>query len=409
MQKKLTKFSSWTFIFMLILSSTFAQETVPEWKQFRGNNRDGISPEKGLLTEWPEDGPELVWRKKITDSFSELAISEGIIYTTSGDTLTKPGSEYIGAYKVENGEEIWKTKIDSIFVDPDNWGNGPRSTPYVDDEMVYVQSSWGKMVAVDKKNGKVKWEVSFMQDFGTLMPRWGYSISLAVVNDVVLTYGAGKENFAYVALDKNTGKVLWTKGTGAEAYTSPSVVNIDGKTNIVFMNDTMMYSFNEKGEELWSHRMAMWAGNAMPTFIEPNKFFVSRVSRVGSFLMEINGNETKEIWTNPTMQANWSSSVHKDGYVYGFSKGKIVCISLEDGSMKWSMRGYGKGSLVLVDDLLIAISERGIMKLVEANPEAYTVKGSFQPIKGKTWTAPSIYDGKVFLRGMEEMVVYKIK
>lgn len=393
---------------LLIDFSIYGQ--VKNWHQFRGYNRDGISEETGLLNEWPETGPELLWKQKITDSFSGIVIVDNIIYTNSSDTVNLPGSEILAAYKVETGEQIWATEFDSVFIDPDGWGNGPRSTPYVDEETVYVQSSFAKLAAVNKADGKLKWTVDFMKEFGTVRPRWGYSSTLSIVNDVIFAYAAGNEGNAYVGIDKKTGKVLWSKGKGwTECYTSPKVVEIDGVTNIVFINDTMIVSLDKNGQELWSFKTPTYAGNAMLTFIPPNKFFVSRVSRVGSYLVEVNGTEVKEIWQNPTLQENWNSPIYYKGYIYGFSKGKLMCISLEDGNATWAQRGYGKGSAIIVDDKIFALTERGVLNMVETNPEMYIEKASFQALDGKSWTAPTFYDGKLFLRNQQEMAAYKLK
>jgi len=410
MQKKMKQFSFWLFILIVAQVSISAQEPAHDWNQFRGSDRNGIYPEKGLLTEWPENGPELLWKKKITDSFSEVVISDNILFTCCSDTLESPGSEYVAAYKIENGEEIWKTRIDSIFIDPDGWGNGPRSTPYVDENLVFAQSSFGKLIAVDKLTGELKWQLDFMKEFGTIRPRWGYARTISIVGDIIFAFTGGTEGKAFAGINKKTGKVVWTTGKGDfESYSSPLVVNIDGATNIVMAHDTMLTSLNEKGEVLWTYRMPTVAGNSMPVFVEPNKFFVSRVSRVGSFLIEVNGKEAKPVWDNPTMQCNWSTPVYYNGYIYGFGKSSLQCISIEDGNAIWSKRGYGKGSAILVDGKLIAITERGTMNLVEATPEAYIEKGSFLAIDGKSWTAPSFYDGKVFLRNLTEMVAYKLK
>lgn len=396
-------------IFSFSFVSILIAQDANEWTQFRGNDRNGISHEKELLNEWPETGLELIWKQKIGDGFSEICISNNVMYTLSSDTLVEPWSEYVGAYNMETGEQIWRTIIDSIFIDPDGWGNGPRTTPAIDDEYLYSYSSYGKLVAVAKADGKVKWTVDFMKEFGSRFPRWGFSNSPLLIDEVIITEAAATEERGFVGIDKNTGKTLWTKGIASTTYNSPALVTMDGKKQVVFVNDTMLYSFDKNGEILWTHRMPMRGGTSMVVYIEPNKFFVSTMGTIGSFLMEVNGTETKEAWTNTAMQNHWSSSVYFDGHVYGFSKAKLQCISLEDGNEKWSKRGFGKGSLIFADGKLLVLSERGMLKLIEANPEMYVEKGSFQALDGKSWTAPSLVNGIVYLRNLTEMAAYKIK
>jgi outer membrane protein assembly factor BamB len=90
------------------------------------------------------------------------------------------------------------------------------------------------------------------------------------------------------------------------------------------------------------------------------------------------------------------------------SKTKLVCISAETGEMKWGQRGFGKGSLIISGKKLIVLSDQGLVSLVEASPEKFTKIGSFQVLKGKSWTAPTFADGKLFVRNLSKMSCYKL-
>ena len=407
------KFLSYYCIFAVVLLFQTpllnAQES-NDWVQFRGNSRNGFSPETELLNTWPESGPELVFKKKIGCGFSELLVLKDKLYTMVGDNMNGTDSEYIASFDANTGEQLWKTKVDSIFIDPDDWGNGARVTPTVDEKYIYSVSSFGKLTANSVEDGKAIWMVDFVKEFGSTIPRWAFSSSPILVDNMLIVAVGGADNKTFVAFNKENGEVVWIKGNGrSEEYSSPVIAEIEGQEQIVFINDTMYYSFDSKGNNLWSHRKTNRGGSSSPLFIAPNKFFHSHEGRVGSVIIEINNNEAKEIMVSKTMQNSWSSVCYHNGYIYGFSRGKLECISEKDGALMWAKRGFGKGNLVVVDNKLVVLSDRGLLILVDTNPKEYTELDSHQAIEGKSWTALTIANGRVYIRNLTAMASYKLK
>jgi outer membrane protein assembly factor BamB len=117
----------------------------------------------------------------------------------------------------------------------------------------------------------------------------------------------------------------------------------------------------------------------------------------------------REVWANRLMKNHFSSSVLHDGHIYGFDNATLKCIDAATGDQKWVQRGFGKGSLILADGLLYVLSDRSVLSLVEASPSGYVEKGKLQALEGKTWTAPTLSRGKLFLRDEDEMVVLDVK
>ncbi len=405
--KRIQLCSQKAVFFVLFSIMMFAQlQAQNDWNQFRGSQRNGVLTEANLPDAIPKSGPELLWTQEVGEGFPEVIFADDILYLFSSDSLDG-GYEYVAALKPDSGEELWKTKVDSMWFEPDGWGHGPRSTPVVDKKNIYCLSGYGKFSALSKANGKVQWTVNLPEEYGSTTPRWGFSSSPLVVEDVVILETGGTENRAFTAYNKKNGKVKWSKGKGKASYNSPILAKINNQTQIIFAIDTLLYAFNPKGEELWAYRMPLSGPMAMPVFIAPNKIFVSSVSRTGSFIVELDNNQPTEILSSTTMQNNWSSSCYRDGYLYGFSKAKLQCVSTETGEMTWGKRGFGKGSLIMVDDKLLVLSDRGKLIVVEATPKAYNEVGSFQALEGKSWTAPSYYNGKLFVRNLTQMSCYK--
>jgi len=409
MNKKTICFCLFAIFMFLQMPFTFSQQSEStSWNQFRGSNRSGVSPENALPDILPESGPELLWKKEIGSGFSEITISGDRIYTMlSEETDSISGSEYIAAFDAKTGNAIWRTKVDSLFFD--TFGNGPRSTPAIGEDNIYSFSSYGKLTANSKEDGKTIWQVGFISEFGSTLPQWAFSSSPVLVDNTLIIEAGGTDSRAFIGFDKNSGKVLWTKGSGISSYNSPVVAEIDGKTNIIFANQTTLYSFNSIGDTLWTYNMTMNGPMAMPVVFDSNKIFISTVRSAGFSIVEVNNNTVKELINSGTMKNDFSSSLYYDGCIYGFNVAALQCISARTGEKKWTKRGFGKGSLILVDDKLLVLSDKGKLIQVKATPEAYTEQGSFQAIDGKSWTAPSFAEGKLYVRNLTEMACYIFK
>lgn len=378
-----------------------------EWTQYRGNNRDGKSQPSKITGNWPETGPKLAWKKKIGNGFSEVIISGNQCFTMYSEEIdSTEGYEYAVCYNIENGEELWKTKLDTIFIDVDGWGNGPRATTTVDDDKLYCISACGKLAAISKENGEISWEKNFQEEYKSSVPRWGFSNSPIIVDSMLITEAGGKDGKAFVAINKKNGETLWAKGNGGSTYCSPIVADIDGKQQIIFANGSTMYSFNTKGDTNWTFKMPLRSPTALPLLFNKNKIFVSSVSATGGFVVEVKDGKPAQIMKSNSMKNHWSTSSFHDGHFYGFNVASLRCITADSGQVKWSKRGLGKGSLIMVNDKLLILTDKGKIVLAEASPEGYKEINSFQAIEGRSWTAPSFANGRVFVRNHEEIACY---
>ncbi|MBT3751269.1 MAG: PQQ-binding-like beta-propeller repeat protein [Bacteroidetes bacterium] len=377
------------------------------WEQFRGNNRNGASIETNINEEWLSNSPELVWKKSIGSGFSELLVSNGKVFTMTGEkTDSLKGLEFMVAYDAKTSEEVWKTYVDSMMIEPDGSGDGPRPTPAIDEKAIYCLSSHGKLRALSLDDGEILWTVDFLKKFDN-KPGWNYTTSPILYNDGLFIEVGGTESRGFASFDKDTGEVLWVNGEGRPSYCSPTIAAIDGGIHVIFANGTQLMSFDKTGNELWSYSMPIQSPTATPLFIAPNKIFMS--SNAGCFMIKIENNEATEVFDSKSMRNTFSTSCYFNDHIYGISRGgALKCISASDGESKWSQRGFGLGSLIRVGNKLLALSDKGVVKLVEAVPEAYTEKVSFQAIEGKSYTAPSFANGKLYLRNLTEMVSYKL-
>jgi outer membrane protein assembly factor BamB len=388
-----------------------ARSSSTDWPQFRGVNRDGVSAEKGLLDAWPESGPKEVWRVALGDGYSGISIVADRLYTMYSAESDGEATEFAAAFDVETGKELWRTAVGKTYVNM--FGDGPRSTPTVDGEQVFVLGSYGDLAALSTADGSEQWTVSLTESFDSKVPTFGFSTSTLVDGGQLIVEGGGKEGNSYVALDKKTGEVRWTFGDGPDepSYNSALLFKTADQTCYVYIVGDKLRCVDKSGSEIWSHPWTVpGETHAMPVFVAPNRIFASGAEGVGATMFEINGkSEVEELWKSRFMRNHFSSSVHRGAHIYGFDNATLRTISVEDGETAWAKRGFGKGSLIAADGHLLVLSDQGRLVLVEATPDEYRESGSVQALEGRCWTAPTLANGMLYLRNHEEMVRYDLR
>lgn len=392
-----------------------AAGSATDWPQFRGVNRDGTSVEKGLLQSWPESGPREVWRRSLGKGFSGIAVVGDRGYTMYAADHDGEPTEFAAAFDVKTGDELWRVAIDKRY--EDSFGDGPRSTPTVDGKTVYVLGSYGTLSALSTDDGSTRWTMSLTEEFGSSVPHFGFSSSTLVDDDQLIVEGGGPDGKAYAAIDKKTGEVKWTSGNPPKSgpgYSSAIAVKMGGKRRYVYVLGDKMMCIDDNGDEVWSHPWPFpGETHAMPIFIAPDKIYASGAEGVGAQLVSVSekgGHATVEqVWNTRLMKNHFSSSVVHDGVIYGFDNATLRAISVDDGETIWAKRGFGKGSLIYADGHLVVLSDKGVLALVETGSGAYAEKGRVQALEGRCWTAPTLADGKLYLRNHDEIVSYDLK
>lgn len=395
-----------------------------DWPTWRGPARDGLSPDKGLLKEWPEGGPKLLWSfDKAGKGYSSPSIAGGKIYLTG----SRRGKAEIICIDAAKGKELWATPIGE---DPEKgyntgWGSGPRGAPTVSDGMVYAMSANGELTCLSADKGSRKWSKDLVADFGGKVPDWGYSESPLVDGDQLVVTPGGKDG-AIVAFDKKSGKELWrSKGLEDNAqYSSLVAADVKGKRQYIqlFMN-TLAGVDAKSGEVLWTSKWPEGRTAVIPTPIyEDGKVYITSGYGGGSKLVKIDGAEAEELWKNKVMKNHHGGVVLVDGYLYGFSDGGgLVCQDFKTGEEKWNQKGEGiqKGAVHYADGMLYCMDEeQGSVFLAEATPDGFKEKGRF-PMPGKTklrdgtqgkvWTHPVVIGGKLYLRDQDLLFCFDVK
>src|SRR5512139_309589 len=255
-----------------------------DWPQFRGPNRDGHSSEKGLLKEWPKEGPRLLWQvNDLGRGYATPSVAGGRIYLMGNRGLE---DEFVSALDVKDGKKIWSTRI-GVVGNPNQQPNFPaaRSTPTVDGAVLYALGSNGDLVCLEAATGKVRWQKSLRADFGGLAPTWAYAESPLVDGDVVACVPGGKEA-TIVALNKRNGEVIWKSAVpgGDMAGYASLVIDYTGgvKQYIAYTANGLVGVDAKTGRFLWRYERTKGSmGMSIQTPVARDGYVYSGASRVG--------------------------------------------------------------------------------------------------------------------------------
>jgi outer membrane protein assembly factor BamB len=376
-----------------------------DWPQFRGPNRDGVSAEPGVLAAWPAGGPKVLWKVPLGEGYSQIAAVKGRLFTLYG----QGNDENAAAFDAATGKQLWRVRLDRKY--ENGMGNGPRSTPTVDGGTVYVLSASGRLAALEAASGRTIWEHDLRADYGAQPPTWGVASSPLVEGNLLLVSVGGSGNRSIIAFDKTNGKPVWGSQNDIAGYAAPIAITVRGVRQVIFFTGDALVSLAPKdGHLLWQAPWKTdWNVNAStPVFFPPDKLFVSSGYDTGAALFQIrvagNGVSALEVWRSREMKNQFSSSLLHNGILYGFDNATFKAMDAATGQERWKQRGLGHGSLILAGGRLVVLSDRGRLALVEATPQEYRELGSAQVLEGKCWTAPSLADGRLYLRNEEQLV-----
>ncbi len=391
-----------------------------DWPQWRGPDRNDVSKETGLLREWPKEGPKLLWTfREAGVGFSGVAIVGDRLYTLGA----LQGSETVYAIDLKTHKRVWSAEVGPLFTN--GWGDGPRSTPTVDGDRIYVLGGQGNLLCVTADKGEKLWMKSLKKDLdGAQMSGWGYTESpLVDGKQVVVTPGGKKGTIA--ALEKMTGEILWQSKefTDPAGYSSLVPTEIGGVRQYVQMTGVSVGAVSAKdGALLWRFERKSPTAAVPTPIVADGAVFATSGYGAGCALLKIAsaGNHFKaaEDYANKDMSNHHGGVLKVGDYLYGYSdKGGWLCMEFKTGKVVWSDRTLGKGSITYADGHLYCYAEGdGTVALVEANPAGRKEKGRFKipeqtklPRKsGKIWTHPVVSNGKLYLRDQDLIFCYDV-
>lgn len=398
-----------TVLFTLVFAGLTAHAS--DWPQWRGPDRNGHAGSAVSLQSLPKELQPL-WKVAVGGGHSAPVVAGNkVVYLDENGT-----HEVAHVLDAATGKELWKVDYADRF--QDEWGAGPRATPIIDGDRLYVQSCNGEFRCLSLANGKTIWQTSFEKDFGVKFlgnkanegtaTRRGNNGSGVIDGSRVIVPVGGTKGASLVCFDKLTGKVLWQSGDDEAAYSSFMMATLGGVRQVLaFTAEAVLGADVESGKILWRVPLKTNAKRHAASPVVAGNQIIVNSHTFGLLAIRVEkdsgGFKATEAWTNKDLKINLATPVLADGHLYCQGANKdYVCVDATTGALKWSQAGFGLGrkdyaSTIVLGKNLLALTEDGTLLLLAASAEKYTELGRIQ-VCGNTWSHPAFANGKLYVR-----------
>ncbi len=386
-----------------LVSIAFADD----WPLWRGPNQDGIAPDTGINRDWNNNPPEKLWQVPLSDEgFAGPSVADGKVFI-----IDHEGDEdVVRAIDIETGEDIWEYRYPDL--ERADYGFS-RSTPVYDEGRLYTISYLGRVICFDAESGDLIWSISMPEDLGGRRPQWGYAMSALIDGDRLILVPGGPQT-GVAALNKLNGEVIWTGGSGEiPGYATPVRATIhDVEQYVVFTGKSLIGVRADDGELLWR---VPWETahdvNAATPIVEGTHVFITSGYGRGSAVIEVEPDSAHILREIDGMSAQFNTPVFFGNYLFGPTNPNLVCLDPRNGEVMWAQRGFGRGGVVVVGDVIIALSgNTGELAMIEATAQEYNELGRFTPLGGNhSWTAPIVAHGRLIVRNKEALACFDLR
>ncbi len=389
-----------------------------------------------------------MWQVSLGTGYSSPVTSEGRLFQFDRHAH----SARLRAVESETGKPLWQFEYPSDYVDSFGYDNGPRASPVVDGDRVYTFGAEGMLHCVDSRSGKPLWKVDTMAEFGVVKNFFGVGSTPVVFEDLLIVQVGGSpaeaaqaapgaldqvqpNGTAVVAFDKLTGKVKYKLGDELASYSSPAITELGGRPWCFVFARGGLLGFDPGRGSVDFHfpwrASILESVNASNPVIVGDEVFISETYGPGSALLHFRPGKYDVVWSDAakrrdkSMQAHWSTAVHREGYLYGSSgrhdsNAELRCIELATGKVQWSEPNLTRTTLLYVDGHFVSLGENGTLRLIKVSPEKYQEvaqvtlaekEGQFGPaplLKYPAWSPPVLSHGLLYIRGKGRLVCVEL-
>jgi outer membrane protein assembly factor BamB len=415
-----------------------------DWPRFLGPTGDGKSPETGILTDWGECGPPVVWHRELGASYGIGSVWQGRFFQFD----RYEDQACLRCLDRRTGEPLWKFEYPTDYEDLVGYNNGPRCSPVIDDGLVYLFGAEGMLYCVRAEDGSPVWNVDTAERFGVVQNFFGVGSTPVVEGHLLIVMVGGSppdcqdlgrfsldravgNGTAIVAFDKRTGAVKYAIGDELASYATPQPATIGGRRWCFAFARGGLVGFDPLRGRVdfhypWRARLRDSVNAATPVVVG-NEVFISEAYGPGSSLLRVKPGGYEVVWSDPpgrnkAMQTHWSTPIYHKGYLYGSSgrysgEAELRCIEWNTGKVTWSQPGLRLASLVYVDGHFVCLNEKGVLRLIQATPREYVQMA--QSIVRETpdgpplitppaWAAPILSHGLLYVRGDDRLVCLRL-
>ncbi|MBX9791064.1 MAG: PQQ-like beta-propeller repeat protein [Pirellulales bacterium] len=422
-----------------------------DWHCFLGPTHDSKSPERGIRTKWPADGLAIVWQRKLGTGYGSPAISRGRLFQ-----FDRVGNnERLVALASETGEKLWEFTYPSVFEDMYGYDNGPRGSPIVDDDRVYIMGAQGMLHCLNVADGRQLWRLDTMKQFGVVENFFGVGSTPLVEGELLIVPIGGSppeaqqvprgqlnlvkgNGTAIVAFDKRSGQPRYNLSDELASYASPVVATIGDRRWCFHFARGGLLGFDPATGKIDFHfpwrATVLESVNASNPVVVGDLVFVSETYGPGGALLKVRASGYDVVWSDAerrrdkALQTHWNTAIHHDGHLYASSgrhseNAELRCIELRSGRVTWSQPDLTRSSLLYVDGHFVCLTEYGELILFEATPDRFAplarvrplrsdeTESSFRPrplLEYPAWAAPVLSHGLLYVRGRDRLVCMEL-
>jgi len=394
------------------------------WPQIGGPTRDCISAETGLIQEWPEGGPKVLWTVEVGKGYAGPVVYDGEVYLL--DRVTGK-QDILRCLSLETGEELWRHTWDAKGAVPHP---GSRAQALVEEKYVFAAGPKGDLYCVDRKTHKPLWHKNVLDEYNGKLPKYGFNQTPLAYKDTLILTVFGKDA-GVVALDKETGKEVWASQPFEDLkyapYASPLLVTINGEEQVLAATFNEIASLDpDTGKFLW-HHTAGWHCKRMivtPTYLGDGRILRTGGYQAGTEMLRVEKKddgtfETSTLWKTDSCNCQIHQPLPYQGHLYILGNSNranagLMCFDMA-GSLKWKTGrspNFGRGGMILADGRIFAVdATTGKLHLIKPDPEDYQNLGNKTYLEraARPWAPLALSEGKLIIRDWHQMKCLDIR
>jgi outer membrane protein assembly factor BamB len=391
-----------------------------DWPQWRGPNRDGHADGPRFPAVWPEKPPAPLWKRYVGDGQGSPVVAGGRVFVMG----RVGGGEVYYGLDADSGKVLWRYSYKCDYVPSDeSAGKGPKSTPTVSGERVYMLGVNGRFLCFDVRGKKI-WERDLLVDFwGVAKDKWGddawrpccgCAASPLVEGDNVLLPVGGKKAGAMTAINAKTGKTAWRSPVlDRGSYSSPLVGKFAGTRQLVAFTGLRMTGLTpDGGKLLWSYDFPQDYEQTILTPILYKDMVVFGGKNADLVALKLKGKSALVAWKNSQLKAYTTTPVVFDGHALGLNmRGDLVCVNLDTGKTAWVRRGFTNnyhGSLVVAGKRVLVLTQKGELHVVAANTKRFEQEAVWKVARPPVWPALAVSGARIYIKDDRDVYCYDL-
>jgi outer membrane protein assembly factor BamB len=397
-------------LLLMLLLLTWNQAQGEDWPQFLGPSRTGVYSGPS-----PQSVSAAIWKIDVGHGFSGPVVARGRVILFH----RRENRAIVESLDTATGKRVWLAEYPTDYRDDFGFDDGPRATPAIAGERIYTFGAEGVLQSLDFATGKRVWSVDTKQKFGSDKGFFGAVCSPLVENGRVLMNVGGLKGAGVAAFDAASGKTLWTATNDEAGYSAPVATTINGARHALFFTRAGLVDIDPGSGKIrfqfsWRSRSHASVNAAAPV-VAGNLVFLSASYGTGATLLQIDGSAAKQLWaSDDALSSHYSTSVYRDGYLYGYHGRQeygqsLRCVELKTGKVQWNVDGFGAGTVTLAGDRLLLVRENGELMLALASPKEFKPLAHAQLLPAVVRAYPALADGRLYVRNAHTLACFGLK